>query len=240
MTITTADAVPPADAAQRRAARVVGFLYLLLMTTGIFAQIIVPGSLPGDGAEPGRLADTAGQIVADARLFRLGAAVDLLTNAGDVALAVAYFVLLRPVSPALAALGASWRVAQAAIIGGYSLTNIVVLQVLSGTAQTQALTQAQAAALAWVATSAHTIGYSFGIVLMGLGSAVFSLLLFRSRYVPRPLAALGVFASGLMTAGSLVLIVFPEAALVVNPGLYVPMFCFEVATGLWLLIRGVR
>jgi len=238
MTTTTADPIRPIDDSQRRAAKVVGSLYLLLMVTGMFAQVYVPGSLPGGST--GQAGETAREIVSSERLLRLGTAVDLLTNAGDAALAAAYYVLLRPVSRGLAALGAFWRLAQVAIIAGYTLTNIIVLQLLSGDEAVRALPDDQAAALAWVATSSHAIGYSLGLVFLGLGSTVFSYLLFRSGYVPRRLAGLGIFSSALLTAGSLILIVAPEATSVVNPALYVPMFVFEVSTGLWLLIRGVR
>jgi hypothetical protein len=219
----------PIDDSQRRAARVVGFLYLLLMVTGAFAQVYVPGNFPGGTAGAGH-----------AGLLRLGAVVDVLTNAGDAALAVAYFVLLRPVSLGLALLGAFWRLAQVAIVAGYTLTNIVVVQLLSGADQVRALTPDQTAALVWVATSTHTVGYSIGLVFLGLGSAVFSYLLFQSRYVPQRLAGLGVVSSLILAAGSVVTIVVPEATGVVNPALYLPMFVFEVGTGLWLLIRGIR
>jgi len=238
MTTTTVDPTRPITVTQRRAARVVGSLYLVLMVTGAFAQVYVPGQLPG--SESGQATDTAREIIDSARLFRLGAAVDLLTNAGDAALAAAYFILLRPVSQGLALLGAFWRLAQVAIVAGYTVTNIVVLQLLSGADEVRALTGDQVAALAWVATSSHTIGYSIGLVFLGLGSTVFSYLLYRSRYVPQRLAALGVFSSLVLAGGSLITIVFPEATSVVNPALYVPMFFFEVTTGLWLLIRGIR
>ncbi|MDT3446390.1 DUF4386 domain-containing protein [Pseudofrankia sp. BMG5.37] len=240
MTANTLPAIRPVDASQRRAARVVGFLYLFLMVTGAFAQIYVPGQFPGGADGSSLTADTVRQIVDDERLLRLGAAVDVLTNAGDVALAAAYYVLLRPVSRGLAVLGAFWRVVQAAIVAGYAITTIVVLQLVSGADEVRALTEDQAAALAWVATSSHQTGYSLGFVFLGLGSTVFAYLLFRSGYVPRPLAAWGIFSSALLTAGSLITIVFPGATSVVNPALYAPMFIFEVTTGLWLLIRGIR
>jgi hypothetical protein len=89
-------------------------------------------------------------------------------------------------------------------------------------------------------TSAGCPRAAIGFVFLGLGSVVFSYLLFRSRYVPRWLAAWGIFSSAVLAGGSLVTIAFPEATSVVNPALFVPMFIFEVTTGLWLLIRGVR
>lgn len=236
MTTNTVDTTYPVDASQRRAARVVGFLYLFLMAVGVFAQIYVPGNLPG--GETGDATDTARAIIDSERLFRLSIVGDLICFAGDAALAVAYYVLLRPVNRNLAMLGAFWRLAQAAILAAFTLCTVVALQLLSGEDEVRALTTDQAAALAWVATSAHAVGYTIGFVFLGLGSAVFSYLLFRSRYVPRRLAALGIVASLLLAAGSVVTIAFPEATPVVNPAMFVPMFIFEVTTGLWLLIRG--
>jgi hypothetical protein len=204
--------------------------------TGILAQTLAPGTFT-DG--PGQT-DAARELVANARLLRLGAAIDVLNTVSDTALIVAYFVLLRPIGRSLAALGAAWRLAQVAITASFALTSIVVLQLLSGADEVQALTTDQAAALAWVASTSHTTGYGIGWVFAGLGSTVFAYLLFRSRYVPQPLAAWGIFSSVLWVVGSLTMIVFPEAGPVAKPGLFVPMFIFEVTTGLWLLIKGVR
>ncbi|WP_422774157.1 hypothetical protein ACN28C_15540 [Plantactinospora sp. WMMC1484] len=53
MTTNTVQTTYPVDAAQRRAARVVGFLYLFLMAVGVFAQLYVPARVivPGDPVE---------------------------------------------------------------------------------------------------------------------------------------------------------------------------------------------
>jgi hypothetical protein len=208
---------------QRTAARVIGVLYLVLMASGMVAQVLAPTGLDG-GAD---------EILADERLLRVGVAVEVLTFAGDAALAVAYYTLLRAVSRPFALLGAFLRLAQVAVLTAYSLANVVVLELLtSGTDG--------AGALARVTVDAHEAGYAIGFTLLGLGSAVFAALLYRSRYVPRPLAGFGVGASALLALGSLTTVAFPETVDVVNPALYVPMFLFEVGTGLWLLVRGVR
>ncbi|MGH9750649.1 MAG: DUF4386 family protein [Candidatus Polarisedimenticolia bacterium] len=76
-----------------------------------------------------------------------------------------------------------------------------------------------------------------GFILLGLGSAVFAYLLFKSRYVPRVLAGWGVFSSLLLAAYSLSIIAFPEAgALRIVPML--PMGIYEVTVGFWLLLGG--
>ncbi len=67
------------DESQRKAARIVGFTYLLGMVTANFAESYVAGTLiVADNA-----VETARNIVAHERLFRLGIASEFITWAAD-------------------------------------------------------------------------------------------------------------------------------------------------------------
>ena len=78
-----------------------------------------------------------------------------------------------------------------------------------------------------------------GFVLLGLGSAVFAWLFYKSRYIPRLLAGWGVFASLLLSLYAFTVIVFPKAAaLQILPML--PMGIYEVGLGFWLLVKGAK
>lgn len=226
------------DESQRKAARVVGFMFLLLMVAGFFSQIYIPSRVIVDGSA----AETASGILANERLFRIGIAFDILIFAGDMVLAVALYVLLRPISQALAMLGAFLRLAQATMMGFNVLNFLTVLSVLDGPGELRALGTEQSQALASTYIGTHTAGFDLGLVYLGLGSAVFAYLLLKSNYVPRALAALGVFANVVLTTFTLTLIVFPgaEDVAVVAVGRFVPVFFFEVGAGLWLLLKGVR
>src|SRR4030095_1120453 len=104
---------------QRTAARAAGLLYLSLMVTGVFAEFYARGPLivPGDAAQ------TARNIAASERLFRLGRVSTLITFAGAVARVVALYVVLKPVNRNLALLAAFWRLAECAILGVISLND---------------------------------------------------------------------------------------------------------------------
>lgn len=221
---------------QRTAARAAGLLYLSLMVTGIFAEFYARGSLivPGDAAQ------TARNIAASERLFRLGTVSDLITFAGDVALVVALYVVLKPVNRNLALLAAFWRLAECAILGVINLNDFAALRLLSGADYLRSIDTTQRQSLARMFVGLHSDGYRIGIVFFGLGSTVFAYLWWKSRYVPRSLAAWGIFASVVVTIVTLAILVFPGWAPVVTPAYYVPIFLFEVALGLWLLGKGVR
>src|SRR4029453_2391136 len=108
---------------QRTAGRGAGLLYLSLMVTGVFAGFYARGPLivPGDAAQ------TARNIAASERLFRLGTVSNRSALAGDGGLVVALSVVLKPVNPNLALLAAFWRLAEGAILGVISLNDFAAL-----------------------------------------------------------------------------------------------------------------
>jgi hypothetical protein len=83
------------EPSQHTAAKVAGFLNLLMMGTGIFAEFYARGSLivPGDALR------TAKNIAASERLFRIGTVSDLIAFTGDVLLIWALYVVLKPIWP---------------------------------------------------------------------------------------------------------------------------------------------
>src|SRR4030095_14743472 len=190
---------------QRTAARAAGLLYLSLMVTGVFAEFYARGPLivPGDAAQ------TARNIAASERLFRLGTVSNLITFAGDVALVVALSVVLKPGTPNLALVAAVWRLAECAILGVISLNDFAALRLVSGAEYLRSLDTTQRQSLARMFIGLHSDGYRIGILFFGLGSTVFAYLWWKSRYVPRSLAAWGIFASVVVTIVTLAILVFP-------------------------------
>ena len=217
-------------------ARVAGFIYLAAMALGIFSQVFILGRI----VVPGDAAATANHIVASEGLFRLGIAVDVVTFASDVVIAWAFYELLKAVDAPLALLGAWLRVADAAILAVTTFAGLVTLKLLSGAQYLRSLDEAQLQSLARLFVSARGLGFDVGFVFLGLGSALLAFVLYKSRYVPRLLAGWGVFASLLLAAGSLAVILRPDFAGAASMTYMVPMFFYEVPLGLWFLIRGVR
>lgn len=227
--------IAPIDDSQRRAARVVGFAYLLAMATAVLG-FYVRGHL----TVPGNVSATAQNIVAAERLFRIGIAADVITFVVDIALITALYVVLKPVNRSLALLAAFWRLMETAVLLVATLNGFNVLRVLSGAEYLNVFEPNRLHALARLSLSAYGGAYSVGFVFLGLGSAVFSWLWFESHYIPRALAVLGVFSSLLLAACNFAFIVFPDFASVVGPAYMAPMGVFEVAMGGWLLLVGIR
>jgi hypothetical protein len=225
------------DESQRKAATVVGFSYLFALPPAVFAEFYVLGRL----LVYNNAVDTARNIMAHERLFRLGTASNLTVFAIDIVLITALYVVLKSVNRNLALLAAFWGLIETAIFVVTLLNDLEVLRLLSGDDYLRVLEPDRLQALARLSMSAHGAGYGVGLVFAGLRSTLFCYLWFKSRYIPRALAAWGMLASLLMGASAFSFIIFPELAKVVGVGIYgAPIFFFELTMGFWLLLRGLQ
>jgi hypothetical protein len=229
-------AISTIDDSQRKAAKVVGFTYLLAMVTANFAEIYVPTRLivSQDAAK------TAANIIAHEQLFRLGIAADLITFATDVVLIAALYVVLKPVSRGLALVAAFWRLVETSIVVVALLNNFEVLRLLSGSAYLRVFEADRLQALARLSISKYGAAYQVGLLFFGLGSAVFAYLWFKSRYIPRGLAGWGVFSSLLVVTYVLAFIIFPNLPDKLELPSLIPMGIFELTMGFWLLFKDLR
>ena len=224
------------DESQRKAATVVGFSYLFALPPAIFAEFYVLGRL----IVYNNAVDTARNIMAHERLFRLGTASNLTVFAIDIVLITALYVVLKPVNRNLALLAAFWGLIETAILVVTLLNDFEALRLLSGADYLRVFEPDRLQALARASISAHGAGYGVGLVFAGLRSTLFCYLWFKSSYIPRALAAWGMLASFLMGACAFSFIIFPELAKVVGVGIYgAPIFFFELTMGFWLLLRGL-
>jgi hypothetical protein len=224
------------DASQRRAATVVGLSYLFALPPAIFAEFYVRTQLIAFH----NAAQTAQNIMAHERLFRLGTASNLIVFALDVALIMALYVVLMPVDRSFALVATGWGLIETATLVAVTLSDFDVLRILSGADYLHAFEADRLQALARLSVGAHDAAYNVGLVLAGLRSTAFCYLWFKSRFIPRALAAWGMFASFLMGASAFSFIIFPELAKVVGVEVYgAPIFFFELTTGFWLLLKGL-
>ena len=115
------------DKSQRKAAKVVGFSYLFALPPAIFAEFYVLGRL----IVYNNAVDTARNILAHERLFRLGTASNLMVFAIDIVLITALYVVLKPVSRNLALLAAFWGLVETAIFVVTLLNDLEALRLLS-------------------------------------------------------------------------------------------------------------
>lgn len=220
-------------------ARFTGIGYLIIFVAGIFAQFVVRQSLivAGDAAA------TADKIMESEALFRMGIASDLIMISVDIALALLFYVLLKPVSQPLALLAAFFRLAQAFVLGMNLLTLFIGLELVSGADYLAAYDAEQLQGLGLVFLEAHGIGYSLALMFFALSLLVLGYLVYRSGYLPKILGVLLIIAAaGYLTDGfaKVLLTNYEDYKATFDMLVFTPAFIGELAFALWLLIKGVN
>jgi hypothetical protein len=225
----------PIENSQRTAARVAGFAYLITTATVIYANFGIHDRLIVENN-----AETARNILAHERLFRIGIAGDLIYCAGVVVLLTALYVILKPVNQGLALLAAFWRLLCVLMWLVMTLNLFDALRLLTGTDYLQAFEAERLQALASLYLGTRFDYYYVGLLFGALASTACGYLWFKSRYIPRSLAAFGVISSAFCVACALVFYIFPNFNKVVNLWWFdTPMTLFDIALSLWLIIKGL-
>jgi hypothetical protein len=93
-----------------------------------------------------------------------------------------------------------------------------------------------AKALGSLAVEANTMAYQIGQLSLGIGAVFLCSLLFRTRLIPRFLAAWGLIGYVLHAAGAIAEIFGIPISLI----LLIPGGLFELALAFWLLIKGFQ
>ena len=221
------------DGSQRRAARVVGFLYLVAMAVAISSEALARAPL----VVPDSAAATARNILLHERLFRLGIAGYLLFLTTNVVLTTGLYTVLERVDRNAALFAAFMRLMQVAVGVAVAVTALDVLHLLSGAGYLQSFGADQVHALAMAPLGAYHDKMSISLIFLGVGSAVFAYLWYKSNYIPRSLALLGVVGSSVLVVSAFTFLVFPRLLPVFAPAYFVPHFVFEVSMGGLLLLR---
>ena len=226
------------DESQRKTARVAGILYLFTILTANLTEFYVRRQMmvPGDAVQ------TAMNIAAHEQLFRIGIAGDLIMLAANAMLAVALYVILKPINRNLALLAVFWWLVECTVAAATVGVDFAAVLSLTGSNSLPALNTEHMQALARLLISLDAGGNRAAALFFGLGSTVFCYLWFKSRYIPRLLAAGGILASLVPTFIPLSTIVFASLADAplrrARSG--IPIAIFEVILGLWLLIKGLH
>ncbi|MCB1164975.1 MAG: DUF4386 domain-containing protein [Leptospiraceae bacterium] len=220
----------------RKMARITGVLYLLIILCGMYAEGFARGSL----IVAGDVAQTAANIAENEGLFRSGLIADLIMVVCDVAVGVAFFVLLRSVNETLALLSAFFRLAQAAALG----LNLVLLWIALSVVLNGPLDSSPNSAAQWAAlfVGAHSLGYKLALVFFAFSLIIQAWLFYKSDLFPGWLAILMLLASLgylLDTTATILMTDYARYADLFEMIVIVSALGGELTLCLYLLIRGI-
>lgn len=221
--------IPTSDNTLQRYARVAGIFYLLILVI-YMAGLTLNTSLHGGSFEASAQSISASEV-----LYRTSLSLMLLGSVLTIPLAGALYAFLKVVDPNLAMFAVLFRTCEALLGGVTKIALFTRLGIYTGTVAVFSLEQQSA--LSSLIRVAYQTGFNISVLFFSFGSILFFYLLFTSRFIPRALSAIGLFASVSVTAVSLTNLIHPD--LLSGNLWWTPMFIAEIGTGLWLIVKGI-
>jgi hypothetical protein len=220
----------------KRLARFAGVLYLLIGILGGFAQGFVYPRMyvAGDAAT------TAGNLIANAGLVRLGVVADFFDNTIWIFLALVLYRLLKGVNKS----AARAMVVLVAIGASITMLNAVFefegLRVATGAVNLAGFGAARSNALALLLLDAQHYGLLIASIFFGLWLVPLGYLAYRSGWFPKALCV-GLIVGG---AGYLVNVLaaflVPDVGKAISGYVTIPSAIAEVSMVIYLLVIGVK
>jgi hypothetical protein len=220
----------------KRLARIAGLFYLLVAIFGGFAEGFVDQKLfvAGDAAA------TAGNVVANAELVRMGVVAHLVNGVVFVLAALTLYVLLNHVQKNVA----RWMVVLVVLSSAITCLNAVFqfegLRVASDSTYAAAFGTAGSNALVLLLLDIQHYGTLAAQVFFGLWLAPLGYLVYQSGLFPKAQGVLLVVAAVSYVLDALAAFLAPNLGSQIHAFLIVAPLAAEVWMVLYLLVKGVR
>jgi Domain of unknown function (DUF4386) len=225
------------DDSQRIAAKVAGVTGLLTFLIVVVGNYVLLNPL----IVPGNAVATAQNIVAHQTQVRVTVVCFLSYSLGVVVMLAALYVILKPINPGLALLGALFRMVFALLWLFAPLNLLGALRVLSNANYLHVFEPDRLQVLARLQLGANFDAYYVGLPFFGLAATLCAWLWFKSNYIPRGMSIFGVISSAWCVLCAFIFLVFPHFNKIVNDYIFdSPMALFELAVSLWLLFKGLH
>jgi Domain of unknown function (DUF4386) len=223
------------EASPRFYARIAGFLYLIVIVGGLFAEIFVRGRL----VVHGDAAATAHNIMTHELLYRLGFAAEVFYLACNVPLTIIFYGLFKVVNRNVALLEAIFGLVSTAIEGVSLLAHYAPLVLLGGGGYLSAFTTEQLQAAAYWSIQLFEGGFAISLVFFGFDCLTMAYLIVRSTFFPRLIGVLLAIEGAGYLINSFALFLAPALQKRIFP-YFAATAIAEVALCLWLLVFGVN
>lgn len=221
---------------KKRTARLAGFLYLILIICGSYAELFVRASV----RVPGDTAATAQNILNGPGLYRIGFVSDMIMVLTYFLLPLVLYQLLGSVNRKHAVLMAASALMGVSVISMNMLNHLAPLLILNATEYLNAFTAEQLNGLAYLFLDFHHFGYRIAQLFFGLWLLPFGYLVYRSGFIPK---VLGIFL--MIAFGSFMIDFFLFFLLEYYPAktsglVTLPTVIGEFSICLYLLIFGIK
>jgi hypothetical protein len=220
----------------RSSARIIGALYVVGIALGLFAEIVVRGSVTvwSDAAQ------NALQIEQNEQLYRLGFAAGVAILMVNIPMAAVFYRIFRAASETAALIVVFAILVGSGIEGAILLNHYAPLIFLGESHYLHAIALEQRQVLALAAVRTFSIGYAVALCFYALYDIAAGFAIVRSRIIPRFIGVLMIAAGLCYCTNSFALFIAPVLAGKLYPYILLPCFIGEFLLALWLLVMGVN
>jgi hypothetical protein len=216
-------------------ARIAGFLYLIVIAGGIFAELIVRGHL----VVHGDAAATARGILAHQTLYRWGFVIELFYCVCNVPVTVIFYNLFKVVNKNVALMMVIFDIVVNTIESISLLGHFAPLLFLGDARYLTAFTTEQLQAASYISIQLFEHGFAICLVFFGFDLFAAAYLIIRSTFLPRFIGVLLAIEGLGYLVNSFALFLAPELQPRIFP-YFAPTAIAEIMLALWLLIVGVN
>ena len=224
----------------RKTIRLLGAAFLI-----VFVASMLSGSLLDSAVGTGSMSDILVNIANNLTLMRISILVELVTSIGIVALAALLYIVLHEQQRIIALVALGWWLAEAIIlavskIGAFALIPLSLEYVAAGAPESS-----PTGPMGYFQTLGDFLyhgvdrqGWTIHMLFFCLGGILWYYLFYRSKYIPRLLAAWGLVAVCLVSINVLLVLCDPTFGLIMIA--LAPYLVFEALIGPWLMVKGIR
>lgn len=216
-------------------ARIAGLLYLIVIATGLFAEVFVRQAFKVSGDAIA----TANNIQSSEMLFRWGIVADLINFVCGLPVVLIIYYLFKRVNKFLLQLALLFVVIQTAIIAANLLNQISPLILLRNNAYLNTFQPNQLATLSQLSLNIQGVGYAIGLVFFGFYCLLVGYVIGKSNMLPKLLGKLYIISGIGYLINSFTMILSKGFANAIFTYVAIPIFIGELSLCLWLLIKGV-
>ena len=216
-------------------ARIAGLLYLIVITTGLFAEVFVRQAFKVSGDA----LTTANNIQSSEMLYRWGFVADLINFVCGLPVVLIIYFIFKEVNKFLLQLALIFVVIQTAIIAVNLLNQISPILILSNNAYLKTFEPNQLATLSQLSLNIQGVGYAIGLIFFGFYCLLVGYVIFKSAMVPKFLGALYILSGIGYLINSFTMLLSKGFANPIFTYVAIPIFVGELSFCLWLIIKGV-
>jgi hypothetical protein len=220
----------------KRLARIAGVLYLLVAIFGGFAEGFVYPKV----YVAGNAAATAGNVVANSGLVRMGVVADLFNATVWVFLGMTLYLLLKHVNKSVARAMVVLVAIGASIVCLNTVFEFEGLRAATGAINLAAFGTTGSNALVLLLLDTQHYGIFIAQIFFGLWLVPFGYLAYRSGWFPKALGVLLIVGGAFYLVDLLAAFLVPDFGQMIHGFVTIPSAIAELSMVLYLLVIGVK